>query len=164
MLLIEHVGELEKTLVHERRRARDQGRACGFASTFRCGRRGRSTPAQTNRSLLLPPPLRTRLSQSSREVTCGRPCGYHACTSDIYPVTAQKGHGDMGNYTLPMSMTMLLESLTAVGFLALAFLSSVIGHWAGMPICRVVLSVAFIARCVALSGKLGAELSHCTNH
>src|ERR1700730_1562399 len=80
-------------------------------------------PPKPNDPFLLPPPLRTRLSQSSREVTCGRPCGYHACTSDIYPVTAQKGHGDMFNYTLPMSMTMLLESLTAVGFLALAFLS-----------------------------------------
>ena len=60
---------------------------------------------------------------------------------------------------------MLLKSLTAVGFLALAFLSSGFGHWAGMPaIWRVVLSVAFIALGVALSGKLGAELFHWTNH
>jgi hypothetical protein len=53
-------------------------------------------------------------------------------------------------------MAMLLKSLIAAGFPALAFLSSVFGHRAGMPaIWRVVLSLFFIALGVALSGKLG---------
>jgi len=57
-------------------------------------------------------------------------------------------------------MAMLLKSLIAAGFPALAFLSSVFGHRAGMPaIWRVVLSLSFIALGVALSGKLGKRKS-----
>lgn len=53
---------------------------------------------------------------------------------------------------------MLLKSLITAGFPALAFLSSVFGHRAGMPaIWRVVLSLSFIALGVALSGKIGEK-------
>jgi len=53
---------------------------------------------------------------------------------------------------------MLLKFLIAVGFSALAFLSSVFGHRAGMPVIwRIILSVTFFALGVALSGKLGGK-------